>query len=485
MNIQDWMVILPVAVLMGWAVLLVLVDLWIPKERKYITALLSVVGLLITLGLSLAKWNAPEAAFGGMVQSDNFSVFLNGIFLVSGVAAIALTYDYMKRMDIERGEFYTLLLISLSGMMLMGNARNLLVVFLALELLSIPLYVLAAFWREQSISQEAGLKYFLIGAFSSGFVLYGSSLVFAGTGSLGFDEIVATITSGASAFPSLAIVGAALLLIGFSFKSAIVPFHMWAPDVYQGTPSPITAFMSVGAKTAGFAALARMLATLFPAFSAQLTPVLWVLAALTMIMGNVIALSQTNIKRLLAYSSIAQAGYLLMALVAFGNPDVVGQSAAALLFYLVAYTATSYGAWSVVIALEKQGNKGLELADYAGLGKKYPLWGVCMAIFMLSFTGVPITLGFWGKFYLFGTALRGGFTWLAVIGLLASVVSAFYYLKLVVAMFMKDGDPVLHENIWLKVTTWVTAAIVLGLGLIPWVIFDQAGQAILLTLIGK
>lgn len=474
---DNLMTILPLIVLVGWACVLLLVDLFIPKGRKGWTALLAAAGLALSMGIAIAQAGLEESAFSGMVTLDGFSSFLTILFLGSGLLGIALSYGYLKRMGLERGEFYTLLLFSISGMMLMSQAADLIVLFLALELLSIPLYVLAAFARPRADSEESGLKYFLLGSFATGFVVYGITLVFGATGSTALSAIVASATTGTPGL--LLIIGAGLILVGFGFKVAAVPFHMWTPDVYQGAPTPVTAFMSVGAKAAGFAALLRIFVLAFPTLSADLTPVLWVLAALTMIIGNVVAISQTNIKRLLAYSSIAHAGYILMALVAYGNAEVSGDSVASALFYLVTYALTSFGAWSVVISLERADGKGLEINDFAGLGKRKPLLAAAMTIFMLSFTGMPPTLGLVGKFFLFRTVIEGGFIWLAVIGVLTSLISAYYYLRVVVVMYMHEGEQPAESEPWLDFTTVITALGTVVLSIIPMALFGWASDALL------
>jgi NADH-quinone oxidoreductase subunit N len=475
----DIYTILPVMIVAGWALLLLVVDLWIPKGRKGITALLAVVGMAIALGFVLASSGSTILGFNQMIVLDGFASFMQVLFLVSGMAAVALAYDYVQRMNINHGEFYVLMMFSIAGMMLMSQAYNLLMVFLSLELLSIPLYVLTGFARTRVESEEAALKYFLLGAFASGFILYGTALVFSATGHLDFVGIAAVVQAG-SANPILFLIGSTLLLVGFGFKIAAVPFHMWTPDVYQGSPTPVTAFMSVAVKAAGFAALIRVFLVLFPGISEHLTPILWVMAALTMVVGNIVALAQNNIKRMLAYSAIAHAGYILMAFVAFGNGDVVRNSVAATLFYLVAYGLTSFGAWSLVIMIEREFGKGLMLDDLAGIGKLYPWLGVAMLIFMLSFAGVPLTMGFWGKFYLFRTAVQAGYIGLAVIGLLTSVASAYYYLRVVVYMFMKPGEPKLTLNPWVSFVIGVMALAVLLLSLVPWTILELASRAVLL-----
>jgi NADH-quinone oxidoreductase subunit N len=463
----------------GWALLLLVVDLWIPRNRKGMTALLAAVGLAIALGFVLASSGSTILGFNQMVVLDGFASFMQVLFIVSGMAAIALAYDYIQRMNINHGEFYVLMMFSIAGMMLMSQAYNLLMVFLALELLSIPLYVLAGFARTRLESEEASLKYFLLGAFASGFVLYGTALIFSATGQLDFVGIAAVVSAG-SANAVLFLIGSALLLVGFGFKIAAVPFQMWTPDVYQGAPTPVTAFMSVAVKAAGFAALMRVFLVLFPSLSEHLTPILWVMAALTMIVGNIVALAQNNIKRMLAYSAIAHAGYILMAFVAFGNGEVVRNTVAATLFYLVAYGLTSFGAWALVVVIEREYGKGILLDDLAGIGKHYPWLGVAMLVFMLSFAGVPLTMGFWGKFYLFRTAVQAGYIGLAIIGLLTSVASAYYYLRVVVYMFMKPGEPKLQINPWVSFVIGVAALAVLLLSLMPWTILELASRAVLL-----
>jgi NADH-quinone oxidoreductase subunit N len=472
-NYNDFSTILPLTILIAWACVLLLVDLFIPKERKGITAFLAALGLALTLGFTLTQIGREATGFNGMVTLDGFATFTSALILVSGLLGIALAYGYLKRMGIERGEYYSLMLFSITGMLLMTQASDLIIVFLALELLSIPLYVLAAFARPNLQSEEAGLKYFLLGSFSTGFIVYGIALIFGATGTTSLSGIVEST-------PSLLLtIGAALLLIGFGFKIAAVPFHMWTPDVYQGSPSAVTAFMSSGAKIAGFAALLRVFALAFPNLSADLTDVLWALSALTMIVGNFTAISQTNIKRMLAYSSIAHAGYILMAFVPFGNKDVVATSVAAGLFYLFAYVLTNFGVWSVVIALEKSEGKGLEISDYMGLAKKYPALAAAMAVFMLSLIGFPPTLGLVGKFYLFRAAIAGGYTGLAVIGVLTSLVSAYYYLRVVVNMYMREGDPTIERESWLDFTTAVMAVATVVLSFVPQWLFLLAGSAVL------
>jgi NADH-quinone oxidoreductase subunit N len=363
-------------------------------------------------------------------------------------------------------------------MMLMAIAVDLIVVFLALELLSIPLYVLAGFLTPKTDSEEAALKYFLLGAFAGGFVVYGIALAFGATGTTNLNGIFGAIENGVADM-TLLLIGAALILVGFGFKVAVVPFQMWTPDVYQGAPTSVTAFMAVGAKAAGFAALLRIFVAAMPALAVDLTPVMWGLAALTMFFGNLVAIAQSNIKRMLAYSSIAHAGYIFMALVPFGQTELADDVIASALFYLFSYAVTSFGAWAVVISLEKAEGKGLQLKDYAGLGRKYPGLAVAMLVFMLSLTGVPPTLGFMGKFFIFRTVLAGGYVGLALIGVFTSLISAFYYLRVLVVMYMQDGDPEVRQEPWLNLTTGVAAVGTVVLSIVALPILNWASQAVL------
>ncbi len=482
MSIQDLFVnlnaVLPFTILMVWAMVLLLVDLVIPRRQKGITAALAALGLLVALVLTILRPADGRTAFVDTIIVDGFATFLNVIFLVSGILGVAVAYDYLKRMGIERGEYYSLLLFSITGMMLMAHAADLIIVFLALELLSIPLYVLSGFDPDRITSEEAALKYFLLGAFSTGFVIYGVALIYGATGSTNMSAILATLMQSEVNMTLLAI-GTALVLIGLGFKVAAVPFHMWTPDVYQGAPTAIVAFMAVGAKAGGFAALLRLFFIALPQLDIDMTPILWGVAALTMILGNVVAIAQSNMKRLLAYSSIAHAGYILMALVPMEQEIVAQNAVASALFYLLAYGVTSFAAWAVVIALEQAEGYGLDLRDYAGLGRKYPIYAAAMAIAMFSFAGVPPTIGFVGKFYLFRTVLEGGFVWLAVIGVLTSVISAFYYLRVVIVMYMQDGEPTARTDPWLYLTAAGSAAAAILLIVFSEPLFHWASSSLL------
>jgi NADH-quinone oxidoreductase subunit N len=475
---NDFFIILPILVLVVWALFILLADLWIPKNKTHITPILSAVGLLMALRFAVAQVGQSGSAFGGMVVLDGFSNVLSILFLISGLIAIALSHDYLKRNQAERGEYYTLLLFSIAGMMLMATAQDLIVVFLALELLSIPLYILAGFFRPRLASEEAALKYFLLGTFSSAFFLFGIAWVYGATGHTDLTGIASVWLAG-TANPLLFLIGASLILVGFGFKIGVFPFHAWVPDVYHGSPTSIGVFMTVATKAAGFAGLLRVFVLIFPPMASTLSTVFMVVAAASMIFGNVVAISQMNVKRMLAYSSIANAGYILMAFVPYGNNQVVQESISAALFYLLGYALTSFSALAVMIALEPAGSEGLVLQDFSGLGRKYPWLGAALLISMLSFTGVPLTMGFWGKFYLFKTAVDGGFIGLALIGLLTSLVSAYYYLRIIMYAYFKPGEPQLQPGRLAGLVAVMAAVGVLGLSFIPNPVFQFATQMIL------
>ncbi len=478
MTTVDFFAILPLIILVGWASILLLLDIFILKKVEGLTGFLAAVGVALALVISVLGFGRNSTAFNGMIQVDGFSSYMAVLFTGSGLLGIALSHNYLKRMGIQRGEFYPLLMYSISGMILIAQAADLIVVFLALELLSIPLYILAGFARPNPASEEAALKYFLLGAFAGGFVVYGVALCFGAAATTSLSGIVKTISSG-SVDLTLLLVGSGLILIGLGFKVALIPFHMWTPDVYQGAPTPITAFMAVGAKAAGFAALLRIFLAALPVLAEDLVPIFWVLSAITMFGGNLIAIAQRNIKRMLAYSSIAHAGYIMMAIVVIGQDSLSQDAVASTLFYLLAYAITNFGAWSVVVALEKGEGQGLNLEDYFGLGKKYPVLAAAMLVFMLSFIGVPPTIGFVGKFYLFRTVLAGGFTWLAVIGVLTSLLSAYYYLRVVVNMYMQEGDPDVTQDRWILLISGLGAIAVVILSIFASPLFRLVSQAIL------
>ncbi|HMQ52993.1 MAG TPA: NADH-quinone oxidoreductase subunit N [Anaerolineae bacterium] len=417
------------------AFLVMFIDLFVKDKR--VLGYVSILGLIVAAVLNYVLLNSPTwLAFQQMTISDGYSLVLNLIFIVTAILSILVSLSYLGERELQRGEYYALLLFSTVGMMLMGAATDLIVVFLGLEIMSIALYVLAAFNRQQLGSGEAGMKYFVLGAFASAFFLYGVALVYGATGSTYLPAMGAHFASLTSSDP-LALVGLGLLLVGFAFKVAAVPFQWWTPDVYQGAPTSVTAFMSVGAKAAGFASLIRVLMVSFSAESFLLDWQVAVaaLAVITMTVGNIAALAQRDVKRMLAYSSIAHAGYLLVGVVPGTMNGVEG-----VLFYLMSYTFINIGAFAVISLLERRSVLGSSIGDYAGLSKRSPLLAGIMLLFMVSLTGLPLMLGFWGKVYVFKAAIEAGWTWLAIVGVLNSVVSAFYYLGVGVQMYFRSAE---------------------------------------------
>lgn len=468
--------LIPFLVVSGWACVLLLIDLFIPRDRKGITAILAAAGMAAAFVLVVLDYKQIRTTFDGMIVQDGFSSFLQLVFLGVGVVAIAQAYDYVKRRDILKGEYFTLLLFATSGMILMAQAGDLIVVFLAIELLSIPLYILSGFARPESQSEEAAMKYFLLGAFASSFVVYGIALVYGATGTTNIEGILAITQMGIDN-SGLLLLGASLIMVGLGFKVAVVPFHMWTPDVYQGAPTSVTAFMSVGAKAGGFAALLRVFLVAFPSIATEWRLITLGVSVVTLVWGNVAAIAQANIKRMLAYSSIAHAGYILMVLPAAAELDLAPDAVSAALFYILAYAFSNLGAWGVVLALERAEGKGLSIDDYAGLGAKKPGLALAMAIFMLSLTGVPPTAGFIGKFYIFRSVVDAGLIGLALVGVITSLISAYYYLRVVVVMYMREGEPEVRSEGWLNATLWVTAIGTFILGILPGPLLLLAGQA--------
>lgn len=470
-------VIFPVLILTFGTLLLMFIDFWVPDERKDITGWLSLFPLGGALTSTFLQWDTIKSAFNDSVLQDNFSTYLSILYLITGMLSVLISIGYLRRREQHgRSEYYFLMLFSLVGMILMGMANDLLIVFLALELLSIPLYIMSGFDRTDLNSEESALKYFLLGAFSSGFLVFGIALIYGSVGSTALPDIANGIASGGT----VALAGVAMLLVGFMFKVGTVPFHMWTPDVYQGAPTAVTAFMSVGAKIAGFAALMRVLVNSMGSLDEKWIPALAVIAAATMIVGNIAALTQTNIKRLLAYSSIAHAGYILMAIAA---STISKDGISAALFYMMTYMFTNLGAFAAVVAMERFGdNKQLDLNDYRGMSKHNFLFAFIMMLLMFSLTGIPLTGGFAGKFYVFKTALEANLTWLVIIAALTSVISAFYYMRVVYNMFMFDGEidmPSVSNP--LKLVMGIAAIMTIVLGVLPADWYTVAQNAVMST----
>jgi NADH-quinone oxidoreductase subunit N len=484
--------VLPAAILTVFGLLALITDVFElgrtrgPAEGEEGTPImapyLAIVGSAAALGAVV--WQAlrlPAAAgeyFSGTIVLDGFGVFLSAVVLVGTLLTLLLTVGYCRRHDVNLAEYYHLILMAAVGMLFMVQANNLIMIFAGLELMSVAVYVLTGFRRTRLRSIEAALKYFVLGAFSTGFFLYGIALVYGATGTLdlgGIRDAVAMPPAG----PVL-LAGVGLLVVGFGFKVALVPFHMWSPDAYEGAPAPVTGFMATGVKAAGFAAFLRVLMSTFDGLADQWIPALWVLAVLTMFVGNIAAIRQDDIKRMLAYSSIAHAGYLVVALVAHSELGT-----AALLYYLAAYTLMTLGAFGVVIVLGEKGTENTSIArDYAGIAWRHPLLAAAMALFMFSLTGIPPTAGFVGKFAILSAAVRAGHVPLAILLVLASVISAYYYLKVVVSMYMwsSDREPIRSRvPAMAAIALLVAVAGVLGLGIFPgsWVDLARASTAML------
>jgi NADH-quinone oxidoreductase subunit N len=427
--------LLPAAQLLVTALVVLLRDLFIEEHKpKDILVFLSLVGIALAAGETLALWGVQESAFNDTIVLDNFALFFALIFLMAAGLTILSSIGFVRQAGIHEGEFYALVLFATVGMMLMAAANDLMVFFLGLETMSIAVYVLTGMFRTDSRSSEAAMKYFLMGAFATGFLLYGIALIYGATGSTNLDLIADYLSGQPSEWPLYLIGGGFLLLIGFAFKVGAVPFHFWVPDVYEGAPTPITGFMSVAVKAAAFAAWARILLHKLSALDSDWLFPLWIITIATMTFGNLLAISQSSVKRMLAYSSIAHAGYLLI-------PIVVGAEwgGLPLLFYVLTYSFMTIGAFAVLSCLSERDDRRENYSDFAGLGFKRPFLGLAMSLFMLSLAGFPPLGGFAGKFYIFRAAVLSGHVGLAIIGVLNSLLSVIYYLRVIVAMYMEDG----------------------------------------------
>lgn len=478
LSLANLLAIAPPLVVLVAALVVTLADLWV-RDKRWL-AFLGLVGVVAAAVVGMAFRGAVGNAaldFQGMARLDALAAVLDLVLSVVAGLALLISIDYLERKGINHGEYYALLLLATAGMMWMAGATDLLVVFLGLEIFSIALYVLVAFHREEVRSLEGALKYFLLGAFASAFFLYGIALTYAATGTTRLER-VATFLSQASEPSPLVFLAGGLLLVGFGFKLALVPFHMWAPDAYQGAPTSVTAFMSVGVKAAGFGALARVLLYTFPGLQGYWVWPVAALAVLTMTLGNLAALAQGSLKRMLAYSSIAHAGYILVG-VAAGGEGLGG-----VLFYLMAYALMNVGAFAVVLALEGREDLDLTLDSVAGLGRRYPWLTAAMTIFLLSLAGVPPLAGFLGKLYVFSAAVKNGLLWLAIVGVLNAVVSAFYYLRVVLVMAFRplEGERAMASCPALGTALALSAAGTVLLGLWPAPLLQMAVQAVELFL---
>src|SRR6266536_1435292 len=472
-------------------VVVMMVDAFTRRGQRWLTGTLSIISLLASLVASIWLWNAWPAqrtAFNGMIVLDELRLSFTLIFLIVALLTILISSVWIETEKLPAGEFHSLLLFATCGMMLMASAGDLVIVFLGLEILSIATYVLAGFRRTDVRSNESSLKYFILGSFASAFLLYGIALIYGATatspdlpGTTNIPAIAARLNQ--SLYPPLLFAGAAMLLVGFGFKIATAPFHVWTPDVYEGAPTPVTAFMAAGPKAAGFASFMRVFLIGFPFAAAASTPAAYVhkawlaalvvMAILTMTIGNVVAIVQNNVKRMLAYSSIAPAAYALVGFLAAGtaaDPQERGAAVSAVAFYLLAYAVMNLGAFAIVALIARSGDRRTSVDDYNGIGFDSPVLAFALSLFLLSLLGMPLTAGFMGKIMVFSAALREGYVWLVVIGVLNSAVSAYYYLRLIIVMFFREPT-----EVWsappvpaaLAVALVITVAGVLYLGIFP------------------
>lgn len=472
-QVSDMAYMLPEVILTSGALVVLMVTLlW---RNKSAVAFSSFV-VIAAAGYAVGTVEEGEI-FGGMFLSDGFASFFKFIFLLNAALAIMVSGGYLKSRQEEHGEYYGLILFSTLGMMVMASAGDLATLYLGLELMALSTYVLAGFTKGDTKANESSMKYFLLGAFSSAFLLYGISMVYGLTGTTNMAAVASAIKEGELSGNPVMLTALFMFVVAFGFKIAAVPFHMWAPDVYEGAPTPVTAFMSVGPKAAGFAIMARVFVVAMGPLQVNWSAVLVAIAILTMAVGNIVAISQTNIKRMLAYSSIAHAGYALLGLIA-GTPEGVS----GLMNYMMIYAFMNVGAFSVVILLDRNGVAADNLDDYRGLAKSRPLQAFMMLIFMFSLTGIPPTAGFVGKFYLFKSALEAGYTWVVIAAALFSSVSAYFYLRVVRLMYMEpstDGEAAeMSAPLSVRLVVAVTLVAVLAVGMFPDALLSMARSSV-------
>ncbi len=444
------------------------------KQLSRLAPAIALIGMALAIGFAVRQWDNQESGFFGMITCDNFGTAFKIIFVATSAIVALLAHRFLNVKGLMRPEFYALLLISTMGMMVMANTTDLVVMFLGLEIMSVPLYVLAGFARRSLESNEAGIKYFIMGAFASAFLLLGIAFVFGGSGATDLRRLVADFGYIAANYEFYLYSGIALILVGFGFKVGAVPFHSWVPDVYQGAPTPVTAFFSVGPKAAGFAVMLRIFLFGFEAMEA-LTMVFYVMAVATMTVGNVLALRQENVKRMLAYSSISHAGYIMVALVV--GADAIG----AAIFYLAGYVMFNLGAFATLTLLESRSGCRSDMKELVGLSKANPYLAAVLALFMFALAGFPPTVGFFGKFFVFSSAVKAGYIWLAVIGVLNSFVSVYYYLRVVKAAYFEQPEsafvPVKYSASIVAALA-ITAIGTLALGLLPQTLVELSQRAI-------
>ena len=466
--------LMPLLIIVSGALLTMLLEVFFKRDNRNYLAYTSLIFLLGSAVFCFRSWGKDLSYFSGYLSLDNLSLFFSLILIVATLLVVLISIKYIILQDANHGEYYSLLLFALSGMLIMVSSSDFLVIFLGLEVMSMSSYALAGLRINSERSSEAALKYFLLGSFASAFLVYGLALLYGSVHSTNTTDMIAFFQTG-SGPSTMALIGLGMVIIGFGFKIAVVPFHMWTPDVYEGAPTPITAFFSIGPKLVGFAVLLRLL---YPYFKTAINTefifnALWVIAALTMVAGNLLALRQTNVKRMLAYSSIAHAGYILVAILA--------QDSSSLLFYFVVYLFMNIGAFAAIIAMGREGKEYLDLEDYAGIGFKYPWIGATFSVFLISLAGFPPTGGFLAKFYVFSAAVDKGHISLVVIGVLASLISVYYYLRIVIYMYMRESTRTVDihvENPALFMVLFLCLYGVLQMGIFPGNILIIIKQAV-------
>lgn len=473
MQYPDITPIIPEMVLISGALLVLLLDLFIRRKET--------VGLLAIIGVSAAMCSMyfvdgvlGKETFNGMFISDGYSAFFKVLFYINFFLGVLISLRYLEIEGSLKGEYFSLLMLSTAGMMIMASAGDLIVLYLGLELMALSTYILAGFMKHNLKSNESAVKYLLLGAFSSAILLYGISMIYGLTGTTDINTLAGLLGNDEIKSSPVLLLSIVLFVVAFGYKIAAAPFHMWAPDVYEGAPTSVTAFMSVGPKAAGFAAMGRVFLIALTSVKIEWTAILIPVAILTMAVGNIVALSQTNIKRMLAYSSIAHAGYAMLGIIA-GTQEGV----AAMMNYMLVYAFMNIGAFAIVIMLRSEVVEGDRLSDYEGLAKSHPLAAALMLVFMFSLTGIPPTGGFMGKFYIFMAIINAGYTWLAVVAVVFSAISAYFYLRVVMNMYMKESSevPALSLSPALTLSLLITIIMVIAMGILPAVFVDFARAA--------
>jgi NADH-quinone oxidoreductase subunit N len=472
--LADYIRFLPEIIMTVAATLIMVVQVLMPEAKpKSSLGHVSLIAFAVALWATVCAYLHPGTAFSGMLIVDGYATFFRMLVISVGILSVFCAYQYLSRERANQGEYYALLLFSVVGQCVMVAANELIMIFIGLEISSIATYILAGYLRDDKRNNEAALKYFLLGSFATAFLLYGISWIYGITGHTNLTDIRTALSFHGAGAPSAALVGtaAALMFVGFAFKVSVAPFQMWAPDVYQGSPAPVTLFMSAGPKAAAFAVFVRVFTTALGPIVNRWEPFVWSSALATMFVGNFAALMQKNIKRLLAYSSIAHAGYIMVAIAAANKLGIE-----AVMFYLAAYALMNIGAFAVVTHFARQGEKYVDVDDLAGLGWKQPVTAALFSIFLLSLIGVPLTGGFFGKFYIFKAALDANLVWLAVLGLLNSAVGAYYYLRIIVVMYFREPgdatDTLQPLSAGVRTTLWVSAVGTLLLGIFPSVLLN-------------